>query len=118
MHKILRYFTKYILVSISIIILFLLGFVILINANYLTIVNLFIIKNHLLLTFWRITLEILTVLFYPKIIKLIIKDNEGIDQGRLEKIQKRRYIILFFIIFELFVAHNFLSVLVNYIIYG
>lgn len=70
------------------------------------------------LLIWRVLLMSLLITFYPKLIHVVCKRNPHLSGDFIEKISRRRMIVFALIIYELFIVHNVLGLLVNTLIYG
>lgn len=86
------------------------------NANHIGNLSKFISNHGIYFMVWRYFLMSLVVYIYPKFLRAYVKSKPDIDEVKLTKLCQRRWIILAFIIYELVVAHDFLSVFVNWVI--
>lgn len=72
------------------------------------------IKQHqLILTFWRFSLYILAILFWPVFIKIIGKRQHWPDKLVYQLSHQRTKLLIFFVIIEIFFIYNLIGYLLG-----
>lgn len=78
-----------------------------------------IIKYHLpIITAFRISLIIIFIVFYPKILRHMVKNQPDIDPVKLAHYSRRRYPIVFFLVIEVLIAQGGMAWLINIMLKG
>lgn len=92
------------------------GFLLLNHAHTIKNIDSFIQNHSIYFALWRYSLMGIFVYFYPHLIKQFYGNKEDIDPEKLKKYSRRRYVIVFFVLFEVLLVQHGLSWVVNKLI--
>lgn len=78
-----------------------------------------IIKNHFaIITAFRLSLILIFIIFYPKILRYLVRNQTDIDLIKLAHYSRRRYPIIFFLIIEILIAQGWMAWIINLVLKG
>lgn len=101
------------LLILSLFVLSILGGVLLEHAHGVSSVSSSIHRHHVFWMFWRYSLMLAFVFFYPSIIRYALKNREDLSDCKIVQYSHRSYAIVMCVFYELFLVHNIFSIVIN-----
>lgn len=101
------------LLILALFVLSVLGGVLLEHAHGVSSVSGSIHRHHVFWMFWRYSLMLAFVFFYPSIIRYALKNRLDLPDCKIAKYSHRGYAIVMCVFYELFLVHNIFSIVIN-----
>jgi hypothetical protein len=111
--KILLFFT---VIVIGLFSMSLIGFLLLDHAHKIQSLSDFMQKNKICFMLWRFCLMGVIIYFYPHMLRYLYANREDINQEKLKKYSRRRYVIIVLVLIEILIVQNGLAWFINFLI--
>ena len=116
MKRTLKILLLFLAIVTGLILLTVIGFLLLDHATKISSINSFIQRNQIFFMVWRYSLMLIIIYYYPAVMHALYADRHDIDQIKLIKYSRRRYVVITLILIEILIVQNGLAWFINKLI--